>query len=441
MLPQTDYLQIRTMNLRHTCVRTTVRKCVKSDYLCERYLETWRSDPHWKLKKFMERVMLELGVKITYSTAWLARARAKLALYGSSAEQYGRVWEYAKAFLTHNPGSSCLVLVDSNFGPEKPLFLRMYCCLEPLMNGFRNGCRPIVGLDGCHLKGAYPGQILVAVGKDENNNIFPIAWATVEIENTETWCWFIDLFMKDFDGGSNGVGLTFMSDRQKGLLEAIKTVTPQANNRFCVRHIWANFKLNFTRTLFKDLFWDAARATTFMDFEIAMESIRFLDEDAWSYLDDIQPTHWSRWAFLTDVKSNMLLNNLCETFNAVIKDARDKPILTQMEWMRRYMMKMNNDKWEAAKKMKGRKLMPYIGTVFDGLEKYSRGCIVKQSRDDQYEVELGSDQVTIDLANRTCSCFHWDLTGIPCVHAYSCIMDKRANPDDYVHEYYSMRST
>lgn len=83
------------------------------------------------------------------------------------------------------------------------------------MNWFNNGFWRIVGLDVCHLKGAYLGQILVVVGKHVNNNIFPIAWATVEIENIETWCWFIDLFMRDYDGGSNGIGFTFMSDRHK----------------------------------------------------------------------------------------------------------------------------------------------------------------------------------------------------------------------------------
>lgn len=167
-----------------------------------------------------------------------------------------------------------------------------------------------------------------------------------------------------------------------------------------------------------------------------MESILFLDENAYEYLAAIPPHHWSRHAFPPNSKSNMLLNNLCETFNAVIREARDKPILTQMEWMRRYLMKRNNQKWEAVKKLKG-KNMPYIKKVFDGIEVHARSCIVQVSRDDTYEVQLKGDQVLVDLASRTCTCYQWDLTGIPCVHAFACLMDKRANPDDYVHEAYS----
>ena len=48
----------------------------------------------------------------------------------------------------------------------------------------------------------------------------------------------------------------------QGLLEAFAKVVPKAELRFCVRHIWANFKLQFDGTAFKELFWSAARATT-----------------------------------------------------------------------------------------------------------------------------------------------------------------------------------
>ncbi|KAL9241279.1 hypothetical protein vseg_015409 [Gypsophila vaccaria] len=58
----------------------------------------------------------------------------------------------------------------------------MYVCLEACKEGFIKGCRSIIGIDGCHLKGSYPGMCLVAVFKDGNNNIFPVAWAVVEVE-------------------------------------------------------------------------------------------------------------------------------------------------------------------------------------------------------------------------------------------------------------------
>ncbi|XP_021756141.1 uncharacterized protein LOC110721311 [Chenopodium quinoa] len=288
----------------------------------------------------------------------------------------------------------------------------MFVYLAPLRDGFVSGCRPIIGVDGCHLKGAYPGQILVAVAKDGNNHIFPLAWATVEIENKDTWSWFLEA----------------LEVKMKGLLEAFENVVPKAETRYCVRHIWSNFKQQFQGSLFKELFWNAARAYTQYynaygqtDFEVAMESINFLSEEAYDYLANIPPP--------TLVQTCILPN----------MDARDKPILTQMEWLRRYMMKRTNDKWMAASEWEGL-CVPYVKKVFDGLEKYARTCTVQSGRGELYEVEYKDDTCVVNLEARTCTCYRWDLTGLPCVHAFAALVDKRVDPELYVHPYYHIET-
>ena len=42
--------------------------------------------------------------------------------------------------------------------------------------------RPIIGLDGCHLKTSMGGQLLCVVGRDENENMFPLEMVIVDIE-------------------------------------------------------------------------------------------------------------------------------------------------------------------------------------------------------------------------------------------------------------------
>ena len=65
------------------------------------------------------------------------------------------------------------------------------------------GCRPIIGVDGCHLKGAYGGQLLTIVGIDGNNCMFPIAYAEVELENKNAWVWFLELLTADLQIGND----------------------------------------------------------------------------------------------------------------------------------------------------------------------------------------------------------------------------------------------
>ncbi|BFG40658.1 hypothetical protein CerSpe_269320 [Prunus speciosa] len=72
--------------------------------------------------------------------------------------------------------------------------------------------RPFIGLDACHLKGVYGGQLVTAVGIDPNNETWVIAYAVVEMETRESWTWFIDLLAKDVDI-VNSHGWAFISDK------------------------------------------------------------------------------------------------------------------------------------------------------------------------------------------------------------------------------------
>lgn len=94
-------------------------------------------------------------------------------------------------------------------------FLRMYMCLGPLKEGMKT-CRPFIGVDGCFLKGPFPGQLLTAVGVDANNGMYPFAWAVVEKETKKSWKWFLQLLCNDLEITNENEHLwTFMSDQQK----------------------------------------------------------------------------------------------------------------------------------------------------------------------------------------------------------------------------------
>lgn len=66
------------------------------------------------------------------------------------------------------------------------------------------------------MKGLCKGELLVVMGRDANNNIYPITWAVVNVENKVYCKWFLDILMDDL-GGGNGSGLTIISDEHKVL--------------------------------------------------------------------------------------------------------------------------------------------------------------------------------------------------------------------------------
>ncbi|GJW46799.1 multidrug resistance-associated protein 5 [Tanacetum coccineum] len=119
-------------------------------------------------------------------------------------------------------------------------------------DGWLQGCRRVIGIDGCFLKTIYKGELLSVVGRDGNNQIYPIAWTVVSVENKDNWVWFMELLISDL-GLPYGQGLTITSDQHK--------VMPMAEHRQCARHIYTNFRKKYTRVLYRNLFWQAAKAT------------------------------------------------------------------------------------------------------------------------------------------------------------------------------------
>jgi len=90
----------------------------------------------------------------------------------------------------------------------------LYVCLKASKNNFVN-CRLIIGLDEGFLKGKYGGKLLLDVARDGNDQILPLAYCVVEVENKETWSWFLELLVNDLGGVQVCKGITFMSDQQK----------------------------------------------------------------------------------------------------------------------------------------------------------------------------------------------------------------------------------
>lgn len=55
---------------------------------------------------------------------------------------------------------------------------------------------------------------MAAVGRDANNNMYPIAMTIVGVETKDSWTWFLERLVGDLGQSGRG-GRTFISDRQK----------------------------------------------------------------------------------------------------------------------------------------------------------------------------------------------------------------------------------
>ncbi|KAA8547397.1 hypothetical protein F0562_003739 [Nyssa sinensis] len=133
---------------------------------------------------------------------------------GTHAEQYAKLWDYCEKVKRTNPDTIMYVKLVDDLDYGQPRFERIYVCLGACKKEFLIGCRPIIGVDGCHLKCPYGGQLLLAMGIDGNNAMFSLAYAVVEGETKSSWIWFLELLQEDH-GIKNRSAWTFISDKQK----------------------------------------------------------------------------------------------------------------------------------------------------------------------------------------------------------------------------------
>ena len=140
--------------------------------------------------------------------------------------------EVCRQVLLKNPGSVAQWLRS----PVDGTFVGVCVAFKALLNGFHAGCRPVIGLDGCHMKGKFGGITLSLVAIDGNNGLFPIGIYLCRGETRENYETFLRILKPHLI--KHNQPLTFMSDMSKGIIEAVKDVFPSSYHRFCFRHMY-----------------------------------------------------------------------------------------------------------------------------------------------------------------------------------------------------------
>ncbi|XP_021818960.1 uncharacterized protein LOC110760915 [Prunus avium] len=175
---------IKTLSLEHQCGRVDKLRYTTSNWLCDRYANMLKRNSEFDLKSFQEDVLEDYKINVKKIQVYRAKGLARDLNEGTFKKQYARLWDYAEQLKNANRGST--MKIKTHIVKVETVFQRIYVCLAACKKGFLEGCRPVIGVDGCHLKGPYPGEILTVVGVDGNNGYFPVAYAVVDIESKDS---------------------------------------------------------------------------------------------------------------------------------------------------------------------------------------------------------------------------------------------------------------
>ncbi|MCO5586365.1 hypothetical protein L7F22_040305 [Adiantum nelumboides] len=171
----------------------------------------------YRPKELMADLRQELGVSILYKVAWKAKQLALGIIHGDHARSYGKLQPYCNKFVVSNPRTVAHVqqTIEGHF-------CRMFLAFGACITGFSH-CRDFVRLDGTFLTSKYLGALLTATEIDATGALFPIAFGVVDAENEDKWVWFLQ---NVHDCMTSVITITFVSDKQKGLLPAVSSFLP-----------------------------------------------------------------------------------------------------------------------------------------------------------------------------------------------------------------------
>lgn len=158
----------------------------------------------------------------------------------------------------------------------------------------------------------------------------------------------------------------------------------------------------------------AAMAYSTSRFEAELELIKAEDESAYNWLIEKRPQHWARSHFRPGPKCDILLNNLCESFNGTrsVLMARQKPILSMLERIRMYLLQRFTKQRLAGDKWNG-EIGPRIYKILENNKVLSAQNIPYWAGGSDYQVSnMYGSMYAVNLARHSCSCNRWNLSGI-----------------------------
>ncbi|CAN0829386.1 hypothetical protein LINGRAPRIM_LOCUS2963 [Linum grandiflorum] len=214
---------VKSVGEPHSCLRALVIKQLSAKWIAKTYLDRFRNGANIDPEEFALELRQKHNCEVTPRTCYRAKLHAKKLLESTLHESYSQLRSYIAELKRVDPNGRFLMEVDPVEGKNYVRFKSFFVGFSGLINGFKAGCRPMFGLDGCFLKGEVRGMLLSAIGKDENNQMYPICWAVVEGENKESWMWFIEILEEELHLG-DGNGWSVISDQQKVQINPILSV-------------------------------------------------------------------------------------------------------------------------------------------------------------------------------------------------------------------------
>ncbi|KAK2358475.1 hypothetical protein P8452_77572 [Trifolium repens] len=437
-LSTTQLICIKKMTKDHTCEGSAVKAGYRATrgWVGSIIKEKLKASPNYKPKDIADDIKREYGIQLNYSQAWRAKEIAREQLQGSYKEAYTQLPFFCEKIKETNPGSFATFTTK-----EDSSFHRLFVSFHASIIGFRQACRPLLFLDRTPLNSKYQGELLAATSVDGNDGIFPVAFAVVDAETDDNWHWFLQELKSAL---STTEQITFVADFQNGLKTSLSEIFENCYHGYCLRHLAdklnrdlkGQFSHEARRFMVND-FYAAAYASRPEIFERSIENIKGISPDAYNWVIQSEPEHWSN-AFFNGARYNHMTSNFGQQFYSWVSEAHELPITQMIDVLRGNMMETISTRREESNQWMT-KLTPSKEEIIQKETSDARSLQVLLSQGTTFEV-CGESVEIVDIDNWDCSCKGWKLTGLPCCHAIAVFECIGRDLYDYCSRYFTVEN-
>ncbi|XP_077240352.1 uncharacterized protein LOC143881248 [Tasmannia lanceolata] len=347
------------------------------------------------------------SITMSYRKAHMTNMIIQEIMCGNAEASYCILPAYVDELVRRNPGTVVRLCRTRELRPRgDDTFGRFFWSFGPSISAFNRTVRPLALVDGTHLRGKYRGTLLASTAIDGNNGLFPLALAVVEAETYDSW----------------------------GLPRAVAEGLPGSHHFYCIHHLSANFHGKFKSEDLRKLFMNAAYSLREGAFKDAMESIKSMSKNAEKWISEIPKRNWAS-AYFEGSRYNVLTTNAAESFNALLKGARELPIAALVEQTRWRLSDFFQYCQKAGRKWTTR-LTPNTEDWLADERILAGAYMAHQCGWTVYEVKSKYHVDEVDIEKKTCTCRLFQTMGMPCSHAIAAMGLDQRDPYSYCEEWY-----
>ncbi|XP_047249894.1 uncharacterized protein LOC107855709 [Capsicum annuum] len=297
--------------------------------------------------------------------------------------------------------------------------------------------RPVIVVDGSHLRGMYTETFVTAYTMDRAGHIFPLAYGVLDFENDTSWTWFFENLKEAYGERQN---MCVVSDRNPSILKDIGDVYKDVPDYACMWHLWGKMKKHYRKShdALSEIFYTMAKSYSKSEFHMLMEKVEAIDIRVKKYLKLAGYEKWVR-SYATVHRGWAFTSNIVESINRVLVSAGKLLIYDFLEEVRLLFAKWNCENRQEAS-YTFTTLIEKFNDIVKEKEALCTHMTVVPAIEYVYTVHDKQKNFILCLKERMFLCNAFQINEISCAHACTVLDNMNFQKGPYCCDLYKSKT-